>query len=51
VPPGAESLVLLCHDLDVPTDGTDVNQEGRTVPDALPRTDFYHWTLVDIPVA
>jgi phosphatidylethanolamine-binding protein (PEBP) family uncharacterized protein len=50
VPTGAESLVLLCHDLDVPTDGANVNREGRTVPDALARTDFYHWSLVDIPV-
>jgi Raf kinase inhibitor-like YbhB/YbcL family protein len=43
-------LVLLCHDIDVPTDGSNVNREGRTVADALPRTDFYHWSLVDIPV-
>jgi phosphatidylethanolamine-binding protein (PEBP) family uncharacterized protein len=50
VPAGTQSLALLVHDLDVPTDGTDVNQEGRTVPDTLPRTDFYHWSLVDIPV-
>jgi Raf kinase inhibitor-like YbhB/YbcL family protein len=34
----------------VPGEGTDVNKEGRTVPDALPRVDFYHWTLVDIPL-
>jgi Raf kinase inhibitor-like YbhB/YbcL family protein len=50
VPAGTESLVLLCHDPDVPTVGTDVNQEGRTVPSSLPRADFYHWALVDIPV-
>jgi Raf kinase inhibitor-like YbhB/YbcL family protein len=50
VPAGTQSLVLLVHDLDVPTDGSNVNQEGRTVPDTLPRTDFYHWSLVDIPV-
>jgi Raf kinase inhibitor-like YbhB/YbcL family protein len=51
VPAGTQSLVLFCHDVDVPTVGTDVNQEGRTIPEDLPRTDFYHWTLVDIPVA
>lgn len=51
VPTGTQSLVLFCHDVDAPTIGTDVNQEGRFIPEDLPRTDFYHWTLVDIPVA
>lgn len=51
VPHGTQSLVLLCHDPDVPSVGDDVNQEGRTVPAQLARVDFYHWTLVDIPVA
>ena len=51
VPTGTESLVLLCRDIDAPTVGTDVNQEGRVVPLALPRADFYHWALIDIPVA
>ena len=51
VPAGTQSLVLICHDPDVPSIGTDVNQPGRTVPLHLPRTHFYHWTLVDIPVA
>ncbi len=27
----------------------DVNQEGRTVPASLPRIDFFHWVLVDLP--
>jgi Raf kinase inhibitor-like YbhB/YbcL family protein len=51
VPAGTQSLVLLCRDIDAPSVGTDVNQEGRDVAEQLPRTDFYHWTLVDIPVA
>lgn len=51
VPAGTESLVLFCHDVDVPSVGTDVNVEGREIPEALARVDFYHWTLVDIPVA
>ena len=51
VPAGTKSLVLICHDSDVPSVGDDVNQEGKTVPDALPRVDFFHWSLVDIPVA
>jgi Raf kinase inhibitor-like YbhB/YbcL family protein len=49
VPAGAQSFVLLCHDPDVPSRGDDVNQEGRTVPASLPRVDFFHWVLVDLP--
>lgn len=49
LPPGTASLVLICHDPDVPTRADDVNQEGRQVPASLPRTDFYHWVLVDLP--
>ncbi len=48
LPAGTRSLVLICHDPDVPTRAEDVNQEGRTVPSDLPRTDFYHWVLVDL---
>ena len=51
VPAGTQSLVLLCRDIDAPTDGTDVNTEGRVVPAEMRRADFYHWILVDIPVA
>ncbi len=50
VPAGAKSLVLICCDSDVPSRGDDVNQEGKTVPADLPRVDFFHWTLVDLPV-
>lgn len=51
VPEDARSLALICHDPDCPSVGDDVNQEGRTVPHDLPRVDFFHWVLVDIPVA
>jgi hypothetical protein len=51
LPRGARSLVLLCVDPDVPSRPDDVNKEGRQVPADLPRTDFYHWVLVDIPPA
>lgn len=49
VPVGTQSLVLVCHDPDVPSRGDDVNQEDRSVPADLPRVDFFHWSLVDIP--
>ena len=48
-PAAAKSFVLICHDYDVPSQGDDVNKEGRSVPASLPRVDFYHWVLVDIP--
>jgi Raf kinase inhibitor-like YbhB/YbcL family protein len=49
VPAGTRSLALICHDPDVPSRGDDVNQEGRIVPASLPRVDFFHWILIDLP--
>lgn len=49
VPAGTQSLLLVCHDPDIPSDIRDVNQEGRTIPASLPRVDFFHWLLLDIP--
>lgn len=51
VPEGTGSFVLCCIDSDVPTRGDDVNQEGRSVPADLPRTEFVHWLMADIPAA
>jgi Raf kinase inhibitor-like YbhB/YbcL family protein len=51
VPAGTQSLALFCIDIDAPTVGTDVNQAGRSVPETLPRTEFFHWSLLDIPPA
>jgi Raf kinase inhibitor-like YbhB/YbcL family protein len=48
LPAGTKSLVVICHDADVPSKADDVNQEGKTVPAGLPRVDFYHWVLVDL---
>jgi len=49
LPSETASLVLLCHDPDVPSRGDDVNKEGRIVPASLPRVDFFHWVLIDLP--
>lgn len=49
VPPGAKSFVVICHDPDVPSQPDDVNQEDREVAESLPRVDFYHWVLINIP--
>lgn len=49
VPAGTRSFVLICHDPDVPSRGDDVNQEGRVVPASLPRVDFFHWVVIDLP--
>lgn len=51
VPTGTESLVLLCRDVDAPSARSEVNKEGKLVAEDLARVDFYHWALVDIPVA
>jgi Raf kinase inhibitor-like YbhB/YbcL family protein len=48
-PAGTKSFAILCHDPDVPSRGDDVNQEGKVVPASLPRVDFFHWVLVDLP--
>ena len=51
VPAGTLSFALICHDFDVPSRGDDVNQPDREVPAELPRVDFFHWLLVDLPVS
>lgn len=49
VPVATRSFALVCHDPDVPSSGDDVNREGRLVAASLPRVDFFHWVLVDLP--
>jgi len=49
VPEGTRSFALICVDPDVPSKPDDVNQTGREVPADLPRVDFVHWLLANIP--
>jgi len=49
-PPGAESLALFCIDVDAPRDTSNANCPGLTLPMALLRSDFYHWSVLDVPL-
>lgn len=49
VPAGTKSFALILHDPDVPSRGDDVNRADREVPADLPRVDFFHWVMVDLP--
>jgi hypothetical protein len=49
-PLATRSFVLTCIDVDVPSKPDDVNQEGRSVPADLPRVEFVHWLMANIPV-
>ncbi|MBU3656647.1 MAG: YbhB/YbcL family Raf kinase inhibitor-like protein [Rhodocyclaceae bacterium] len=50
-PAGAQSFAIICVDPDVPSVGDNVNVEDREVDHDLPRADFYHWVLIDLPVS
>ncbi|MDE0853514.1 MAG: YbhB/YbcL family Raf kinase inhibitor-like protein [Nevskia sp.] len=50
VPAAARSLVLLVTDGDAPSPKpATVNTEGAVLAAALPRGEFVHWVMVDIP--
>lgn len=49
VPARTQSFALICHDFDVPSRADDVNRPDREVPEDLPRVDFFHWVMVDLP--
>src|SRR5690242_11983453 len=50
-PEKTKSFVLICTDSDAPTKADDVNKEDREVACDLPRADFIHWVMVDIPAS
>ncbi|NVI82887.1 MULTISPECIES: YbhB/YbcL family Raf kinase inhibitor-like protein [Janthinobacterium] len=51
VPNGTESLALFCIDPDAPQDASLANVEGQALSLTALRGDFYHWSLLDIPLA
>jgi Raf kinase inhibitor-like YbhB/YbcL family protein len=48
-PAATRSYVITCIDHDCPSAPDDVNQADREVPSSLPRVDFTHWLLANIP--
>ena len=48
-PDNTKSFTVICVDVDVPTVFDDVNSEVRSIPADMPRQDFYHGLLVDVP--
>lgn len=50
-PLSTRSFAILCVDPDVPSRGETVNRRDCTVPHDLPRIDFYHWVLTDLPAS
>lgn len=49
LPRGTQSLALICHDPDAPSKAGDANKEGAWIQKDLPRVQFCHWALVDLP--
>ncbi|MBM4291855.1 MAG: YbhB/YbcL family Raf kinase inhibitor-like protein [Deltaproteobacteria bacterium] len=48
-PAGTRSFVVLVTDPKVPSKADDVNKDGRAISKDLPRVNFYHWALADLP--
>src|SRR5690606_256669 len=46
---GPRSVVLMCIDTDAPTDASMAGRDDVKIPVDMPRTDFVHWVMVDIP--
>ena len=48
-PDGTKSYAVICVDVDVPTIFDDINTEGKSIAADMPRQDFFHGLLVDVP--
>lgn len=49
-PSGTKSYAVILHDTDSPAEQREkMNKEGEKLTSAVPRRNFYHWILVDIP--
>lgn len=50
-PAGTRSFAVVVVDPDVPSKADDVNQPDREIPSDLPRVDFFHWALINVPAS
>ncbi len=49
-PRGTKSYAVILYDTDSPAEQREkMNKEGETLTAAVPRRNFFHWVLVDIP--
>jgi Raf kinase inhibitor-like YbhB/YbcL family protein len=49
-PRGTKSYAIILYDTDSPAEQREkMNKEGETLTAAVPRRNFFHWVLVDIP--
>jgi Raf kinase inhibitor-like YbhB/YbcL family protein len=49
-PAATKSYAIILHDTDSPAEQREkMNKEGEKLTSAVPRRNFYHWILVDIP--